>query len=388
MKKSKKPRSGFRTFFVILGIVLLTVGIAVGVFFTWFYPEVFQTVITIPKTEEIQPGETINIDFSYPIQLAYYENKIEIVPSEKVNFSWGQENKKLSISPQNSWKLETEYQIVLPEGKNIAWAEVSATEIHFSTIEYPKVSGFTPNNGAKDVVLDIEDPIIVDFDRPTEDFLFKFSLEPKSEMAYDISSDTRQFRLIPQAEEEPEENRGKKYEVRIYIKHAQEKDTNYKKIYQSNFETLPPTPEEWEKDFILRLAQARRLTLPKIIEGKYIDINIDTQILSTFENGKLIDSYLISSGKKGMWTPTGTFKVHNKHPRAFSRTYGLYMPYWMAFVGSGKFGIHELPEWPGGYKEGANHLGIPVSHGCVRLGVGAAKAVYEWAEVGTPIVIY
>lgn len=89
-----------------------------------------------------------------------------------------------------------------------------------------------------------------------------------------------------------------------------------------------------------------------------------------------------------MWTPTGEFKVHNKNPRAWSRTYGLYMPYWMAFVPSGKYGIHELPEWPGGYKEGANHLGTPVSHGCVRLGVGSAKAVYEWAEVGTPIVIY
>jgi hypothetical protein len=66
----------------------------------------------------------------------------------------------------------------------------------------------------------------------------------------------------------------------------------------------------------------------------------------------------------------------------------LYMPYWMAITPDGKYGIHELPEWPGGYKEGANHLGRPVSHGCVRLGVGAAKTVYEWASEGTTVVVH
>ena len=64
------------------------------------------------------------------------------------------------------------------------------------------------------------------------------------------------------------------------------------------------------------------------------------------------------------------------------------MPNWMALVASGKFGIHELPEWPSGYKEGASHLGSPVSHGCVRLGVGPSKRVYDFAEVGTPVIVH
>ena len=62
------------------------------------------------------------------------------------------------------------------------------------------------------------------------------------------------------------------------------------------------------------------------------------------------------------------------------------MPYWMAFDNRG-YGLHELPEWPGGYKEGASHLGHRVSHGCVRLGVGAAKKLYDWAEVGTLVIV-
>jgi lipoprotein-anchoring transpeptidase ErfK/SrfK len=122
--------------------------------------------------------------------------------------------------------------------------------------------------------------------------------------------------------------------------------------------------------------------------GKYIDINLKSQIMTIFENGKLLDAYLVSTGKRGMETKQGQFAVHNKFPRAWSKKYGLYMPYWMAMVPSGEFGIHELPEWPGGYKEGQNHLGIPVSHGCIRLGVGPAERVYNWAELKTPVLIH
>ena len=96
---------------------------------------------------------------------------------------------------------------------------------------------------------------------------------------------------------------------------------------------------------------------------------------------------MVSSGKRGMETPTGEFKVMAKAVRPWSKEHGLFMPWFLQFTNLGH-GIHELPEWPGGYKEGANHLGTPVSHGCVRLGIGPAKIVYDWADVGTPIVIY
>lgn len=121
--------------------------------------------------------------------------------------------------------------------------------------------------------------------------------------------------------------------------------------------------------------------------GKRIEINLAKQRLSIYEDGKNLGTYVISSGKKSMPTPKGTFQIYYKTRMAWSAKYGLFMPYWMSFTPSGSHGIHELPEWPGGYKEGANHLGIPVSHGCVRLGVGPAKKVYYWADIGTPVVI-
>jgi len=121
-------------------------------------------------------------------------------------------------------------------------------------------------------------------------------------------------------------------------------------------------------------------------EGKYIDIDLTTQQLCRVEGPTLVDCFTVSSGKASMPTPTGTYHIQNKNARAWSAKYGLWMPFWQAFDGA--YGIHELPEWPGGYKEGENHLGTPVSHGCVRLGVGSAETVFNWTEIGTTVYIH
>jgi len=121
--------------------------------------------------------------------------------------------------------------------------------------------------------------------------------------------------------------------------------------------------------------------------GRYVEINLSEQTLYRFDGSNLIGTHSVSTGKWSMPTPEGEYAINNKDPRAYSQKYELYMPYWMAFIGS-EYGIHELPEWPDGTKEGENHLGTPVSHGCVRLGRGDAQAVYDWAEVGTPVFIH
>lgn len=121
--------------------------------------------------------------------------------------------------------------------------------------------------------------------------------------------------------------------------------------------------------------------------GKYIEVNLSEQMLYTIEGNTLINSYRVSTGKWSMPTPEGEYSINDKNARAYSSKYDLYMPYWMAFIGS-EYGIHELPEWADGTKEGEAHLGTPVSHGCVRLGRGSAQSVYDWAEIGTPVYIH
>jgi hypothetical protein len=125
---------------------------------------------------------------------------------------------------------------------------------------------------------------------------------------------------------------------------------------------------------------------PFYSQGKYIDVSIAKQVMTLFEDGKEKDQFLVSTGKYGMPTPTGEYKVQRKEEKHWSYTYKLWMPYSMNFTGG--YYIHELPFWPNGYHEGENHLGRRVSHGCVRLGIGPAKYVFDWAEIGTSIYIH
>jgi len=136
-------------------------------------------------------------------------------------------------------------------------------------------------------------------------------------------------------------------------------------------------------------AKARQVATPGValLTGKYIDINLSTQTLTTFQDGNVVYASKISSGASGTPTPTGTWKILNKNKRAWSSRYKLYMPYWMAITSQGH-GIHELPEYPNGYKEGAASIGRAVSHGCVRLPVGAAATIYNWSNVGDTVYVH
>lgn len=125
---------------------------------------------------------------------------------------------------------------------------------------------------------------------------------------------------------------------------------------------------------------------PGIKLQKYIEVDTKKQELTYFFDKIKINTFKVSTGKPSMPTPKGKFKIKNKYERAWSKKYKLWMPFWMGLK-DGSFGLHELPEWPNGYKEGLSHLGRPVSHGCVRLGVGQAEILYQWAEVGTTVNI-
>jgi hypothetical protein len=128
------------------------------------------------------------------------------------------------------------------------------------------------------------------------------------------------------------------------------------------------------------------LNVGKVMLQKRIEINLGAEELSYFLGGVRMNTFPVSTGKPGMPTPRGHFQIDGKSLRAWS-SYGLWMPYWMSLL-HGLFGIHELPEWPNGAKEGADHLGKPVSHGCIRLGIGPAQFLYNWAPIGTPVFIY
>ena len=136
----------------------------------------------------------------------------------------------------------------------------------------------------------------------------------------------------------------------------------------------------------------------------WIKVDISSQRAYLYKNGKLITSSPISSGKKGRSTRTGTFSVTQKDKWHRSSYYGSYvsnstgkvvrsgvdsrkssppsgthykgtpMYYFLRF--NGPIGMH------------AGHLpGYPASHGCVRLPSSKAQIFYNYASVGTRVVV-
>lgn len=251
------------------------------------------------------------------------------------------------------------------------------------TLFPPRIVEIAPTSAATGVLLGIEDPVVVKFADSVKPYHIRFELEPQAELWYENDPEKTEFRLLPK---EPLRD-GERYALKISYVSRETPDAAYRPLSETSFTTVSPEKAVAGEKTVTPAASPAEVVARRT-EGKYIDVDLANQRMVLFEDGKALESHPISSGKRGMDTPKGEFSVQNKAPRPWSKTYGLYMPYWMAFTADGKFGIHELPEWPGGYKEGANHLGYPVSHGCIRLGVGPARQVYEWADTGTVIIIH
>ncbi|NTV55467.1 MAG: L,D-transpeptidase family protein, partial [Candidatus Moranbacteria bacterium] len=359
-----------RTFRVLSFFAAVMAGLIPAYFVVFGTSHVFGTVRAVavgdgPKT----PRDAFVIGFSEPIVGDGLEGRITISPEKPFRTQWNDDRTNISIIPDGRWDTDGQYRVTIDQAKSGITKTVPTSSFSFRMPGYPDLLSVTPNNGSSDVVLDIEDPIIVRFDRTVKDFYVDFRISPQVDAVYENDVDKSVFRILPKGDVLP----GTEYTVSIRAKWRGESDSAFKELGIASFTTLPEKPAEWAKDLSERVSQAKRFTHPSKFVGKYIDINLESQIMTLFQDGTAIDAYPVSSGKPGMETPKGEFAIRNKADKPWSKAYGLYMPNWMALVPDGKFGIHELPEWPGGYKEGANHLGIPVSHGCVRLGVGPAK---------------
>jgi len=113
---------------------------------------------------------------------------------------------------------------------------------------------------------------------------------------------------------------------------------------------------------------------------RWIEVNIATQRLTAWEGSIPIYSVIISTGKAYHETPRGSFAIESKHDVARMRGDGYDLPdvpYTMYY--SGHYAIH------GAYWH--HQFGTPVSHGCVNVAVDHAQWLFNWTELGTPVIV-
>jgi lipoprotein-anchoring transpeptidase ErfK/SrfK len=131
------------------------------------------------------------------------------------------------------------------------------------------------------------------------------------------------------------------------------------------------------------------LPLP-IVLGKRIVINISQQRMWTYENGEMLNEYVISTGIASSPTMPGVFQILSHISNAYASRWDLYMPNFMGIyeaVPGFMNGIHGLPMLSSGQRLWANVLGRPASYGCIILNLAAAQEVYDWAEAGVVVEI-
>ena len=124
--------------------------------------------------------------------------------------------------------------------------------------------------------------------------------------------------------------------------------------------------------------------------SKLIEIDLSDQRMTVWENGQVKWYWVCSTGEPGRATIAGRFSVISKIPSAYSSYYALRMPFWLGvyWAGSLQNGIHALPILPNGQTLWAGLLGRRVSYGCIILDTANARALYNWADMGTPVTIH
>jgi lipoprotein-anchoring transpeptidase ErfK/SrfK len=119
---------------------------------------------------------------------------------------------------------------------------------------------------------------------------------------------------------------------------------------------------------------------------KEIQVYIERQVLVAMENGEELYSFDIVTGRDGKETAAGKYRIFRKHKKYKSKTYGSEMPYTMFFTEDGK-AIHgtqmaTLRSYLHTYL--TESVG---SQGCIGLTDDNAKALFEWAPVGTTVIV-
>jgi lipoprotein-anchoring transpeptidase ErfK/SrfK len=119
---------------------------------------------------------------------------------------------------------------------------------------------------------------------------------------------------------------------------------------------------------------------PTVIVGKQLVAVLSTQRVYAFENGQLVAEFIVSTGMPYTPTVQGAFAIYLKVAAQAMSAPGYFLPDvpWVSYFHLG-YSFH------GTYWH--SNFGRPMSHGCVNMRIEDAQWVYDWATVGTPVLV-
>ncbi|HEY5560770.1 MAG TPA: L,D-transpeptidase family protein [Clostridiaceae bacterium] len=105
-------------------------------------------------------------------------------------------------------------------------------------------------------------------------------------------------------------------------------------------------------------------------------VDVSSNILSVFQDGKVIKTYNIGGGKTSTPSPIGNWQIINKGTWTGGfggRWMGLNVPW-------GTYGIHGTLR--------PNSIGWNSSHGCIRMNNKDVSELYDMVKIGTMVMIW
>lgn len=145
---------------------------------------------------------------------------------------------------------------------------------------------------------------------------------------------------------------------------------------------------------------------------KQVIVDLSEQRARVMLGDYAVREFMVSSGSPKHPTPVGSWKILYKQQWRIGGAAPYYiMPKWQAWRPDG-YGFHALPslgnaalrariralgpdtevpvDWfkgDGFWSEASSHIGSPRSHGCIRFLPDDAAFVYDFTDVGTPVIV-
>jgi len=116
---------------------------------------------------------------------------------------------------------------------------------------------------------------------------------------------------------------------------------------------------------------------------KLIVTDLSSKKMYVYQNGQIVNTFLVSAGKPSTPTPIGEFHIWAKLTSQTMTGPGYVQPNvpWINYFDHSGDAIH------GVYWRPASVFGnVNTSHGCVGLPLSAAEWVYNWAPIGTTVI--
>lgn len=125
---------------------------------------------------------------------------------------------------------------------------------------------------------------------------------------------------------------------------------------------------------------------------KWVHVDLTNQTATAYQGTTVVKTFLIASGQPtadgSRLSDTGTFYVYLKYESQTMTGEGYSQPNtpWISYYNGGE-ALHGAPAYMWGEHPIYIQQGVPGSHGCINMQVNDAKWMYDFATIGTRVVV-